>query len=190
MLIVLATKNEHKIKEIKEILGTDIHYQTLSDYFNINIKETGRTLMENSLTKAAFTFKISGKPALADDSGIFVEALNGEPGVFSSRYGIDDKDRITKLLKNLETKKNRKAIFKAVFVYYHALNKYEVFEGECAGEIAYEPRGTAGFGYDPVFIPNGYKKTFAQLGQKVKNRISHRTKALTKFKKYLQQSIA
>ncbi len=187
MLIVLATKNQHKIKEIKEILGADIHYQTMSDYLNIDIKEVGRTLMENSLAKAAFTFKVSGKPSLADDSGLFVEALNGEPGIHSSRYGIDDEHRITKLLKNLGTKKNRKASFKAVFVYYYALNKYEVFEGECTGEIAYEPCGTEGFGYDPIFIPGKYKKTFAQLGQKVKNRISHRTKALTKFKKYLQR---
>lgn len=187
MLIVLATKNRNKIKEIKEILGTSIHYQNLGDYLNIDIKEAGRTLQENSLTKAAFTFKISGKPSLADDSGLFVEALNGEPGVYSSRYGKDDKDRITTLLKNLATKKNRKAAFKAVFVYYYAVNRYEIFEGECIGEIAHEPRGTNGFGYDPIFIPNGYKKTFAELGPKVKNRISHRAKAVAKFKKYLKK---
>jgi len=187
MLIVLATKNKHKIEEIKACLGIDITYQTLNDYFGLKVKEAGRTLLENSLAKAAFTFKISGKPSLADDSGLFVEALHGEPGIYSSRYGKDDNERITKLLKSLENEKNRRASFKAVFVFYYTLNKYEKFEGTCAGTIAYEPRGTAGFGYDPVFIPDGYTKTFAELGQKVKNRISHRAKALAKFEKYVER---
>lgn len=187
MVIVLATKNQNKIKEIKECLGPYINYQTLSDYLSVEIKETGRTLLQNSLTKAAFAFKISGRPSLADDSGLFVEALDGAPGLHSSRYGKDDTERIAKLLKNLESKKNRKASFKAVFVYYYAPNKYEVFEGVCTGKIASEPRGSDGFGYDPVFIPDGYKKTFAELGQKVKNHISHRAKALAKFKNYLQR---
>ncbi len=186
MLIVLATKNKHKIEEIKACLGTAITYQTLDDYFDLKVKEAGRTLLENSLAKAAFTFKISRKPSLADDSGLFVEALDGEPGIYSSRYGQDDNERIIRLLKNLENEKNRQASFKAVFVYYFALNTYEKFEGTCAGTIANEPRGTEGFGYDPIFIPDGYTKTFAELGQKIKNRISHRAKALTKFKEYLE----
>ncbi len=187
MLIVLATRNKNKISEIKEYLGTNIKYKTLNDYFDLKVKEVGRTLSENSLAKAAFTYKISRTPSLADDSGLFVDALDGEPGIYSSRYGKDDNERITRLLKNLENKKNRQALFKAAFVFYYALNTYETFKGECAGTIAYEPRGTEGFGYDPIFIPDGYSKTFAELGMEVKNRISHRAKALAKFKKYLRE---
>lgn len=187
MLIVLATKNKNKIGEIKEYLGPHIQYKTLDDYFDLKIKEAGRTLLENSLAKAAFTFKISRTPSLADDSGLFVAALDGEPGIFSSRYGRDDIERIARLLKNLRNKQNRQASFKAVFVFYHALNRYETFEGECAGTIAHEPRGTEGFGYDPIFIPDGYTKTFAELGMEVKNRISHRAKALAQLKKYLEK---
>jgi non-canonical purine NTP pyrophosphatase (RdgB/HAM1 family) len=189
MVIVLATKNQHKIQEIKEILALDIQFKTLSDYVNINVKETGRTLLDNSLVKAAFTFKISGSPALADDSGLFVEALDGEPGLFSSRYGRDDTERITRLLRRLQNKKDRQATFKAIFVYYYEPNKYEVFEGNCVGEIAYETRGNKGFGYDPIFIPRTYKKTFAELGPKIKNRISHRAKALAKFKIYFKELV-
>ena len=184
--IVLATKNQNKIKEIKTILGADIHYQTIGDFLNIETKEVGKSLLENSIAKAAFSFKTSDKPSLADDSGLFVEALHGEPGVYSSRYGKTDNARITKLLKNLEDPKNRKAKFKAVFVYYYAQGKYEIFEGECIGRIALEACGSGGFGYDPIFIPEGYDKTFAELGPKIKNRISHRAKALAKFKKYLE----
>ena len=185
MTIVLATKNPHKIEEIKSILGSDIDYQTLSDYFSMEVKEVGRTLLENSLAKSLFTFKLTGKPSLADDSGLFVHALNGEPGIYSSRYGKDDNERLSRLLKNLQDKEDRKAVFKAVFVYYFAPDKYEVFTGECAGKIAESPRGSGGFGYDPVFIPRGYKRTFAELGQEIKNRISHRAAALKKFKNYL-----
>ncbi len=186
MIILLATKNEHKIKEIKEILTTTVDFKVLGDYVNIEIQETGRTLTENSLFKAAFAFKVSNIPSLADDSGLFVEALDGEPGIYSSRYGKDDRERIARVLKNLESTKNRRATFKAVFVYYYAPNRYEAFKGECRGNIATEPRGNHGFGYDPIFIPKGYKRTFAELGQEVKNRISHRLKALTKFKNYLE----
>ncbi|UCG92229.1 MAG: RdgB/HAM1 family non-canonical purine NTP pyrophosphatase [candidate division WOR-3 bacterium] len=183
--IVLATRNPHKIAEIKAILGGRIQYESIGDFLGISVKEAGRTLVDNSLTKAAFTFKVSGKPSLADDSGLFIEALDGKPGVYSARYGSDDNERITKVLKQLANEKNRRASFKAVFIYYYAPNTYAVFEGECRGMIADEPRGSSGFGYDPIFIPKGYSKTFAELGEKVKNRISHRAKALIRFKKYL-----
>jgi XTP/dITP diphosphohydrolase len=184
--IILATRNQNKIKEITSILGPDIEYKTISNSLNINMKETGRTLLENSLAKATFAFKLTATPSLADDSGLFVDALDGDPGVYSSRYGKDDKDRITRLLNNLADKKDRSAKFRAVFVYYYAPNKFEVFEGECEGQITQEIRGTKGFGYDPIFMPKGYKKTFAELGQVEKNRISHRAKALAKFKEYLK----
>ena len=186
--IVLATRNEHKIVEIKAMLGSIVDCRTLRDYLNITVKEAGRTLLENSLAKAAFTFKATGQPSLADDSGLFVEALDGEPGVYSSRYGKNDTERINKLLRNLEMKKNRAAAFRAVFVYYFAPQKYDVFRGKCNGEIALEPRGTHGFGYDPIFIPHGYTKTFSELGPDVKNKISHRAKALQEFKRYLKSS--
>ncbi len=166
-------------------MGKKIPFRLLSDYINFEIKETGRTLLENSLIKAKFTFKISGVPSLADDSGLFVDALNGEPGIYSSRYGQNDKERIAKLLDRLTGIKNRKAKFRAVYVYYFDTDRYEVFEGECPGRIAEKARGSQGFGYDPIFIPKGYKKTFAELGPEIKNRISHRAKALMEFKKYL-----
>lgn len=141
--------------------------------------------MENSLAKALFAFKVSNRPALADDSGLFIDALEGEPGIFSSRYGYDDVDRIARILKNLHDSEDRSASFRAVFVYYYELQRYEFFEGECRGTIAYEPRGNNGFGYDPIFIPDGYNKTFAELGKEIKNRISHRALALAKFKRFL-----
>jgi len=188
-LIVLATKNQHKIAEIKDILALDIQYRTLSDYVKISVKEAGRTLFENSFAKAAFAFKLSQKPSLADDSGLFVDALNGAPGVFSARFGRNDEDRIARLLEEMAGQHNRRAQFKAAFVYYYGTNKYEVFEGECIGEITTEPRGTQGFGYDPIFIPKGFRKTFAELGPKSKNRISHRAKALKKFKKYIENPL-
>lgn len=185
--IILATRNQHKIDEIKKIIGNLVELQQLNDLLKIDIPECGRTLLENSLAKAAFVYQLQGQDALADDSGLFVEALEGEPGVFSARYGRDDENRIRRLLKNLADKKNRRAAFRAVFVYYYEHGKYETFEGECAGEIAYMPRGEHGFGYDPVFIPRGYKKTFAELGPETKNKISHRASALRKFRKYLEQ---
>lgn len=183
--IILATKNPHKIQEIKEILGPFIRARCLSEYIDVEIKESGKTLLENSLAKALFAFKTSHKPALADDSGLFIDHLNGEPGIISARYGDNDADRIARILRKLKGVDDRRASFKAVFVYYYEHQCYEFFEGECRGRIAEEPRGNMGFGYDPVFIPDGYNKTFAELGKEVKNRISHRASALDKFKRYM-----
>ena len=182
--IVLATRNQNKIDEIKKFLDLDINYRTLSDYIDISIQEAGRTLIENSLAKASFAFKISRIPSLADDSGLFVSSLNDSPGVFSARYGKNDDERIKRLLNEMKDKQDRRAEFRAVFVYYSGVNEYKIFKGICAGEIAAQPRGSEGFGYDPIFIPHGYLKTFAELGLKTKNRISHRARALAKFKKY------
>jgi XTP/dITP diphosphohydrolase len=183
--LVLATKNAHKIGEIKKILNlAGVHYLTLSDFLPIPINESGRTLAENSLIKASFTYKMADKPCLADDSGLFVAGLDGRPGVLSSRYGKDDPERIRRVLAELGDEKKRAASFRAVFVYYYAPGQYEVFQGECRGRITTAPRGKHGFGYDPIFIPRGYRKTFAELGPKVKDRISHRAMALKKFKKY------
>ncbi len=185
--IILATRNQHKVVEIQNIIGDLVAVQQLNDFLKIDIPECGRTLLENSLAKAAFVYRLRGQTTLADDSGLFVDALDGEPGIFSARYGKDDESRIARLLKNLADKKNRHASFRAVFVYYFGQGNYKAFEGECAGEIAHTAKGKHGFGYDPVFIPKGYKKTFAELGPATKNRISHRARALRKFRKYLEQ---
>jgi non-canonical purine NTP pyrophosphatase (RdgB/HAM1 family) len=188
--IVLATRNQHKIDEIKDILDLDIEYHSLSDYIAISVQEAGRTLKENSLAKAAFTYKITQKPSLADDSGLFVDALNNAPGVFSARYGTNDVERIERLLSEMKGIIKRSARFKAVYVYYFRDKEYAIFEGSCPGEISDEPRGTQGFGYDPIFIPRGYSKTFAELGTATKNRISHRAKALEKFKAYITSRLS
>lgn len=183
--IVLATRNKNKVVEIRAMIGDLVKIQTIADFVKIDIPEFGRSLLENSFAKAAFAFKLCGKPTLADDSGLFVSSLDGEPGIYSSRYGRNDEERITRLLKNMTGAKNRKAAFRVVFVYYYAPGKYEIFEGECVGRIAGAPRGSEGFGYDPVFIPRGHRTTFAELGPATKNRISHRSNALRKFREYL-----
>ena len=184
-VLVLATKNKNKITEIKSILGDLFNYQLIGEYFAFNIREAGRTLLDNSLTKAIMAFKLTNKPSLADDSGLFVDAIDGEPGVFSARYGSTDQKRIDRLLNSMLGITNRKAVFRAVFVYYYGPNFSEPFEGECHGMITSEPRGNNGFGYDPVFIPKGYTQTFAQMGSELKNQISHRAMALFKFKKFI-----
>lgn len=186
MVLVLATKNAHKVEEIKKILNlTGVDYFTLNDFLHIPINESGRTLAENSLIKASFTYKMTDKPSLADDSGLFVDALDGRPGVKSSRYAPDNDERIEMILSEMTGVRDRTAAFRVVFVYYYAPGRFEVFRGECRGRIALAPKGSHGFGYDPVFIPLGYRKTFAELGPAVKNRISHRAVALKKFKKYI-----
>lgn len=189
--IVLATRNHNKIEEISQILNLNkvllIPYTRFIDF---HIPEPGDTLVENSFLKAEFIHKIIKLPALADDSGLFIEELNGAPGVLSSRYEVNDEKRIERVLRELGRSKNRRAWFRAVFVYFYDINTYKVFEGEIEGRITYEPRGEWGFGYDPIFIPKGYRKTFAELGPWVKNRISHRAKALKKFKKFLLKNFA
>ncbi len=189
--IVLATRNYHKIEEINQILNLNkVLLIPYTRFIDLHIPEPGDTLVENSLLKAEFIHRIIRLPALADDSGLFIEALNGAPGVLSSRYEMNDKKRIERVLKELGKTKNRKAWFRAVFVYFYDIKKYKVFEGEIEGKIAYEPKGGWGFGYDPIFIPKGYRKTFAELGPWVKNRISHRTRALKKFTKFLLKNFA
>lgn len=187
-VLILATRNKNKITEIKSILGDLFDYRLISQYFDFNIRETGRTLHDNSMAKAIMAFKLANQPALADDSGLFVEALDGEPGVFSARYGKTDMKRIERLLTNMSAVENRRAVFRAVFVYYYGANAYKIFEGECKGTITLDPRGVNGFGYDPVFIPEGRIQTFAQMDASEKNQISHRARALLKFREYITES--
>jgi non-canonical purine NTP pyrophosphatase (RdgB/HAM1 family) len=187
--IILATRNRNKVVEIEKIIGDLVSIQAPSRSLEIDIPECGRSLSENSHAKALFVYRLYGMPTLADDSGLFVDTLDGEPGIYSARYGRNDVERIARLLRNLVDKEDRRAAFRVSFVYYYAQGKYEVFEGECVGEIAYKAKGSGGFGYDPIFIPKGYKKTFAELGPATKNRISHRARALQKFRKYLLKTI-
>ncbi|MEO0122885.1 MAG: RdgB/HAM1 family non-canonical purine NTP pyrophosphatase [candidate division WOR-3 bacterium] len=189
--IVLATRNHNKIEEINQILNLNkVLLIPYTRFIDLHIPEPGDTLIENSLLKAEFIHRIIKLPALADDSGLFIEELDGAPGVLSSRYEVNDEKRIERVLRELGKAKNRRAWFRAVFVYFYDINTYKVFEGEIEGRITYEPRGEWGFGYDPIFIPKGYRKTFAELGPWVKNRISHRARALKKFKKFLLKNFA
>lgn len=209
MKIVFATNNNNKLAEIREILGDNFEILSLADInCHEDIPETGSTLEENAAIKAEYIYRKYRLSVFADDTGLEVEALNGAPGVYSARYaggeGHDSEANMQKLLSNLEGKENRKARFRTVIAYINADNKSAeennnnsteensnplLFEGICCGEIIKEKRGASGFGYDPVFMPEGYDKTFAELGNEIKNRISHRAKAVESFANYLKDSL-
>lgn len=186
MQLVFASANKHKIEEIKSILPVHVTLLSLTDIgINEEIPETGKTIRENSFLKANFvaTFlkeKGLDYPLFSDDSGLEVEALNKAPGVYSARYaGVPKNDAANtiKLLQELAMVTKRQARFLTIITFIMN-NNIHSFEGEVKGTIAYESRGTAGFGYDPVFIPQGYRSTFAELGNEVKNKISHRAAAV------------
>jgi len=187
--IVLATGNPHKLQEINEIAnGSGIEFILPSGDFNPI--ENGQTFEQNSTIKAREAARVSGMVALADDSGLCVEALNGEPGIHSARYDSTPQKRIDKLLKNLAHTDNRKAKFVCVMTLIdkdgNVLNQ-EI--GECHGQIATEQYGTNGFGYDPVFIVDGYGITMAQMSEELKNAISHRANALSKMVKFIKENL-
>lgn len=188
--ILFATTNQGKLKEVRDIFNQyNIDVRSLSDFTQIAEPiENGKTFWENALFKAKYYSENLRIPCLTDDSGLCVEALNGEPGVFSARYAItsngihDDKANIQKLLKNLQNIQNRQACFKCSMVYYDCEKIIELHtEGILNGRIIDEERGTEGFGYDPIFIPNGYEITLAQMVSSEKNKISHRYQALAKM---------
>jgi XTP/dITP diphosphohydrolase len=196
MKIILATNNKHKVEEIKNILDSQsIKLLTLNDLnIKIEIVEDKKTLEGNSRKKAEEVHKISKLPTLADDTGLFVEALNREPGVYSSRYSGENatyESNCRKLLKNLEgiPDTNRNAYFKTVVCYYVSENNYYFFEGIMNGKIISEHRGKNGFGYDPIFVPDGFDKTYAEMTDKEKNSVSHRAKAFQKVNEYLINNI-
>jgi XTP/dITP diphosphohydrolase len=178
--IVFATNNPHKAKEIEQILGSQYSIKTLKDIGCLeDIEETAETLEGNARLKAHYVKEKYGLDCFSEDTGLEVIALKGAPGVHTARYAGDHKshtDNIQLLLKNLKGKANRKAQFRTVICLLMD-GKEILLEGVCEGRIAAEITGSGGFGYDPIFIPKGYKKTFAQLGDKVKNVISHRGKA-------------
>ncbi len=185
--LVVATNNSHKLKEIKEILGgfEIIPAREVSKSFNP--EEKGSSFCENALIKARELKKFTELPVLADDSGLEVFALGGEPGVFSSRYSKEgsDESNLRKLLLNLEGIKDRRARFVCCMVLIVG-DRVIKKEGFVYGNIIEEPRGKGGFGYDPVFMPDGYDKTFAEMSGDEKNAISHRRRALELIKGELE----
>ena len=191
---VLATANKGKIREMREILQT-LGIDAVSQYevgLNLEVEETGTTFMENAMLKAAAVCKASGLPAIADDSGLIVDALGGEPGVYSSSYGgetLNDAQRCEHLLNNMKNMELRAAKFVCTIVCLFPDDDVLTAEGECRGEILYESRGTGGFGYDPVFLVNGTGKSMAELTDDEKNAISHRGAALREFSQNLRRRL-
>lgn len=191
--MIMATQNKGKLEEIKGLVkeyGIEVQSMADAGLADLEIEEDGTTCQENSFIKANTVMKLTGLPAIADDAGLFVEALGGEPGIYSARYAGehgDDSANRKKLLSELEkagadTKEKRKAYFICVITLVYPDGRKEVCEGYCHGSIAFEEKGSQGFGYDSVFIPDGYEETFAQLGVDVKNGFSHRAKALAELK--------
>jgi XTP/dITP diphosphohydrolase len=188
MDIVFASNNEHKIKEISSITGESMTLLSLKD-LNIfeDIPEEEPHLEGNALSKARYVHKISGLNVFADDTGLEVEALGGLPGVKSARFAGEEKDfsaNIDKVLLMLGSEKNRKARFRTVIALIYDDKEY-LFEGTVEGEIIHERRGNRGFGYDPVFIPAGKSRTFAEMDLSEKNSLSHRARALEKLSAFL-----
>ena len=191
MELVFATNNKNKILEIKNLIQKNIKLLSLSDIgFKGEIIEDGNSLHENSLIKAKFIRSKYGINCFADDTGLEVHSLNNEPGIYSSRYAgypINTNDNIKKLINNLERFSNKSARFRTVISLIINENIYS-FEGVVNGNIIKEIKGKKGFGYDPVFIPNGYNKTFAELSLKEKNLISHRSIAVNKMIRFLEKN--
>lgn len=187
-ILVLASGNKGKIKEISEMLPNFIVKGYKEFGMDFDIEETGNTYYENAFIKAQTVSKILNLPVLADDSGLSVEVLNGEPGVYSARYagdGIDEHNN-DKLLKNLEGEKNRKAKFICCMVYYVNEKEHYTVEGQTEGEILFERQGNNGFGYDPIFYSYDLKKSLGVASDEEKNSISHRSRALKEIVKYIK----
>ena len=192
MKVVLASKNAHKLQELQDILsaqGVEVILESAAGV-DVEVEETGTTFEENSLLKARAVMEASGLPAIADDSGLMVDALNGAPGVYSARYGgpgLDDAGRYRLLLENMRGVLDRKCRFVSAITLCMPSGDIVTARGECPGTIAFAPMGEGGFGYDPVFFIPSLKKTFAQLTPEEKNAISHRGKALEQFQKELER---
>ncbi len=191
MKIVFASNNMHKVKEVKDILSElDVEILTLNELgIEIKIEESGKTFEENARIKANTIHKLTGLPTIADDSGLMVDALNGAPGVYSSRYAGEEHNYKKNNQKLIEELKNKPKPHRAKFVCvinFKSKNFDEIFIGEVSGEIVDEPKGTNGFGYDPLFKPDGFELTYAELPSEIKNKISHRYHALMKFKHFLE----
>ena len=195
MKIVFATNNQHKLTEVRDILGKRFEVLSLNDInCHADIPETGTTLEANALQKAHYIYDKFGMNVLADDTGLEVDALGGAPGIYSARYaaidqseasaGHDSEANMSKLLRELGENNNRKARFRTVIALIIDGEEH-LFEGIVNGEIIRERRGGEGFGYDPIFEPEGYSNTFAELGENIKNKISHRARAAQQLANYL-----
>lgn len=187
--LVFATGNSHKLQEVQGLFKEGFALSCLKDV-NITeeIPETADNLVDNALQKAWYVYKKCGIPCFADDTGLEVEALNGAPGVYSARYAGEQKDsklNMLLLLKNMTGKENRNARFRTIIAYIDENAQEHIFEGEIRGKIIENMAGENGFGYDPIFVPEGYDKTFAQLSSETKNTISHRARAMEKFLSYI-----
>ena len=212
MKIVFATNNQHKLSEIRSILGDSIEVLSLKDIgCDVDIPETGKTLEENALQKAQYVYEHYHMDCFADDTGLEVDALDGAPGVYSARYASmasntsstcisspashDSEANMARLLKELGENNNRRARFRTVIALIQkkdvcpcgctSIKEIHKFEGIVEGEIIRERRGGEGFGYDPIFQPDGYDKTFAELGMEIKNHFSHRARAVAKLCEFL-----
>jgi len=189
MNLVFATNNEHKLQEIRSILGDSINLLSLKDIdCHEDIPETGSTLEANASQKARYIFEKYKINCFADDTGLEIPALNGEPGVYSARYAGDEKSsekNMLKVLNNLTGITDRSAHFRTV-ISLIIDGEERLFEGIITGKIIESPKGNQGFGYDPIFVPDNYDMTFAELGNNVKNKISHRAKAVKKLADHLK----
>ena len=193
MKFVLASNNIKKLKEMREILselGLEVISQAEAGV-NIEVEETGSTFEENAVLKATAVMEATGLPAVANDSGLMVDALGGEPGIYSARYGGEecktDAERIEFLLRNMEDTDNRSASFVSMIACVFPDGRRIVTKGECTGLILKEPRGSGGFGYDPVFYLPEFGVTMAEMSAEEKNKISHRAKALNNLKEELKR---
>lgn len=189
--LVFATNNAHKLEEIRAILGDKVEILSLNDIdCHADIPETADTLQGNAALKAQYIYENYGLDCFADDTGLEVEALNGAPGIYSARYaggeGHDSEANMKKLLSEMQDKDNRKARFRTVICLIEG-GKEHFFEGIVNGSIIRERKGGAGFGYDPVFMPDGYSETFAEMGNDEKNKISHRARAVQKLCEYINK---
>ena len=206
MKIVFATNNQHKLDEIRSILGDTIEVLSLKDIgCDVDIPETGQTLEENALQKAQYIYDHYHISVFADDTGLEVDALNGAPGIYSARYASmeagaheashDAEANMSRLLRELGENNNRRARFRTVIALIlkkdvcpcgcTSIKEVHQFEGIVEGQIIKERRGGEGFGYDPIFQPDGYEETFAELGMEIKNHISHRARAVKKLADFL-----
>jgi len=189
MRLIFASNNQHKIEELKAFAGDEIQIVSLKDAdIDIDIPEPHDTLEKNASEKSWTIYKLTSNDCFSEDTGLEIEALNGEPGVKSARYAGDArsfKDNIEKVLNKLANQTNRNARFRAVISLIIEGNETQ-FEGICNGKIIDTPQGTEGFGYDPIFIPDGSKRSFAEMSIEEKNQFNHRTKAAAKLVAFLQ----
>ena len=191
MNLLLASRTPHKTREFQQLLGKEFAFDDLQSFSEIQIvEETGRTFAENATLKAVSASKSSQSLVIADDSGLEIEALGSAPGIYSARYAgenASDAENITKLLRELKDVADRSARFRCVIVLAQCGKVRRTFEGVVEGQIVDLPRGANGFGYDPVFRPDGFQQTFAEMTAELKNRISHRAKAIAGLREALRK---